>query len=135
MLVRNGYGKSVDWWALGALCFEMLTGAPPFRAKSQKDLDKKILHEKFASPPFLSANAHALLKGMLDKDVNKRLGSSKSNMFSIGGVAALKQHAFFQGLSWDLLLKMQIPPPIDIECPPEGPAANFHEGFTSRQVR
>ena len=26
MLSRN-YGKAVDWWSLGALCFEMLTGA------------------------------------------------------------------------------------------------------------
>ena len=38
MLTRNGYGKGVDWWSLGALCFEMLVGKPPFTAKTQKDL-------------------------------------------------------------------------------------------------
>ena len=63
MLVRRGYGKSVDWWALGALNYEMLTGAPPFRAKSQKDLDRKILHEKIVTPPYLSSVAHSILKG------------------------------------------------------------------------
>jgi serine/threonine protein kinase len=68
MLTRNGYGKAVDWWALGALCYEMLVGKAPFLAKNQKDLDRKILSEKVSTPPYLSANAHSLLKGMLEKD-------------------------------------------------------------------
>jgi tRNA A-37 threonylcarbamoyl transferase component Bud32 len=68
MLTRTGYGKAVDWWALGALCFEMLVGKPPFIAANQKELDKKIMFEKFSAPQYLTANAHALLKGLLDKD-------------------------------------------------------------------
>ena len=43
MLTRNGYGKGVDWWSLGALCFEMLVGKPPFTAKTQKDLGMFLL--------------------------------------------------------------------------------------------
>jgi ribosomal protein S6 kinase beta len=69
MLTRNGYGKGVDWWSLGALFFEMLCGDPPFVAKNPKDLDKKILTEKVSTPGFLTANAHSLLRGMLEKDV------------------------------------------------------------------
>lgn len=69
MLTRNGYGKAVDWWALGALCFEMLTGKPPFTAKNQKELDNKILNDRFIAPSYLSSNTHALLKGMLEKDM------------------------------------------------------------------
>lgn len=68
MLTRTGYGKAVDWWALGALCYEMLVGKPPFTANNQKELDKKIMFEKFTVPPYLTANANGLLRGMLDKD-------------------------------------------------------------------
>ena len=74
---------------------------------------------------------------MLEKDLNKRLGCSKSTMFSIGGVGALKQHAFFEGLSWDLLLKLQIEPPIAVSQGTSGTddySSNFHEGFTSRPL-
>jgi p70 ribosomal S6 kinase len=69
MLTRNGYGKAVDWWSLGALCYEMLCGKAPFVSKNQKELDKKILTEKIVCPSFLTANAHSLLRGMLEKDV------------------------------------------------------------------
>jgi p70 ribosomal S6 kinase len=115
MLTRNGYGKAVDWWALGALCYEMLVGKPPFQGKTQKELDRKILSEKLSTPPYLSSSAHSLLRGMLDKDMNKRLGCAKSTMFSIGGITALKQHDFFAGLNWIALGNLQITPPIDLK--------------------
>ena len=114
MLTRNGYGKAVDWWSLGALTFEMLVGRAPFTAKSQKDLDRKILSEKLVCPSYLTAHAHSLLKGMLEKDINKRLGASKTTMFSIGGVAALKRHPFFDDLDWAALLALELEPPIDL---------------------
>ena len=69
MLTRNGYNKAVDWWSLGALCYEMLVGNAPFQAKSQKDLDRKIISEKFIAPSYLAPATHSLLKGLLEKDM------------------------------------------------------------------
>jgi p70 ribosomal S6 kinase len=108
MLTRNGYGKSVDWWAVGILMYEMIAGNPPFQAESQLELDRKILSEKLKLPPYCSPFAHSILKGLLEKDVNKRLGAAKGNMFSIGGVAALKQHEFFAPIDWNALYHKQV---------------------------
>jgi p70 ribosomal S6 kinase len=69
MLTRNGYGPAVDWWSLGALLYEMVCGVPPFTAKTQKELDRKILSEKLSTPSYLHANTHSVLKGMLERDM------------------------------------------------------------------
>ena len=152
MIARNGYSKAVDWWSLGALFFEMLTGNPPFQAKNgnQKELDKKILTEKFVSPSYLTANAVLLLKGLLEKDATKRLGAAKGNMFNIGGVSALKQHCFFDGFNWAALAKLELVPPDvlsydnsvagsskDSNIKPvdvNDPTRHFHEGFTGQNI-
>jgi p70 ribosomal S6 kinase len=47
----------------------MMVGRPPFEAKSEKELFKKILKDKFACPSYLTSAAHSLLKGMLEKDM------------------------------------------------------------------
>lgn len=41
--MRCGHGKAVDWWSLGALMFDMLTGGPPFTAENRKKTIDKIL--------------------------------------------------------------------------------------------
>lgn len=97
MILRNGYGKSADWWSFGALSYEILAGNPPFKANNQKDLDRKILTEKLHLPSYLTSEAHSLFKGLLERDVNKRLGSAKSTRFKVGGIVPLKEHPFFSG--------------------------------------
>ena len=42
VLKQEGHGYEVDWWALGALIFEMLTGLPPFYSKNREELLKNI---------------------------------------------------------------------------------------------
>lgn len=55
--------------SLGALTCEMLTGKRPFNGKTQKELDRNILSEKFVPPSTLKPDTVSLLKGLLEKDM------------------------------------------------------------------
>lgn len=69
--------QAVDWWSLGALMYDMLTGAPPFTAENRKKTIEKILKVKTFSlnldpnasmqgklnlPPYLTPDARDLIK-------------------------------------------------------------------------
>ena len=60
--------QTADWWSVGVLLFEMLTGNAPFRAKNRGVLQKKILTEKIKYPTFLTSAAHKLLTALLQRD-------------------------------------------------------------------
>lgn len=50
VLENRGHGKAVDWWALGTLLFEMLTGLPPYYDNNQKKMIQRILTEPLSFP-------------------------------------------------------------------------------------
>jgi serine/threonine protein kinase len=90
MILRRGYGKAVDWWSMGALAYEMMSGYPPFRGKDTKELNRRILNERVSMPRWLSPAAHQIIRQFLERDVAKRLGAARSTMFEVGGVTAVK---------------------------------------------
>lgn len=58
------YGPSVDWWALGVLLYEMLSGHAPFEAENEDDLFESILTEEIIYASWLGTNAVEILKGV-----------------------------------------------------------------------
>ena len=57
MIARQTYTVAVDYWALGVLTFEMLTGQPPFFGYDQKTLFRKILYRDVDFPSYISSRA------------------------------------------------------------------------------
>lgn len=96
------YGKAVDWWSLGALMFDMLTGAPPFVAANRKLLYKKICSEKVRFPSYLTAGAVSFLRAMLNRDPVKRYEAGST----------FRSHPFFKGIRWNNMLDMTVVPPF-----------------------
>ena len=66
-------------------------------------------------------------KGLLNRDVNKRLGSSKGTFLEVGGVGALKQQTFFAGLDWGKLELKEIDPPEDFSVDNDEDLRHFHD--------
>lgn len=86
MIEGKGYGKPVDWWAAGALYYEMLVGVIPFYDNDPLKVYEKTLKEKVMFPSNLDNRAKELIKALLEKDPTKRLGCTK------GGLNDAKNH-------------------------------------------
>nr|CCA23995.1 protein kinase putative [Albugo laibachii Nc14] len=134
MIRGRSYNKAVDFWALGALIYEMVTGYPPFVHKNKKKLHQKILNEKLFLPKWLRSETHSIIKQLLERNVDKRLGSGKSNMFQVKGVQAIKDHAFFRSVDWHKLARKQLTPPIKPNLESSCDTVNFSEEFTTLAV-
>ncbi|EDO39163.1 predicted protein, partial [Nematostella vectensis] len=122
----RGHDKAVDWWSLGVLMYELLTGASPFTVdgekNSQSEISKRILHNNPPMPHDLSAEAIDLLHKLLQKDPKKRLGAK--------GAHELKAHPFFKAFDWADLAEKRIPAPFKPRIRDELDVSNFSEEFT-----
>ena len=76
ILQATGHGKTADWWSVGVLMYEMLTGQLPFRGKNKPAIQKAICSHKLKMPSFLPGDAMHLIKGLLDRQQERRLGEA-----------------------------------------------------------
>ena len=105
MLKKQGHGKAVDWYLLGVLFYEMLVGITPFFTTRKEDIFHNIEFGELKIPEFVSEGAASLLRGLLKKDPNKRLGGS------IKDAKEIKEHPYFKDVNWDDVYNKKIPPP------------------------
>jgi serine/threonine protein kinase len=100
-----GHGRSVDWWGLGVLIYEMTSGHPPFFDASPFGIYEKILAGKFSVPPHVDDKASSLLKQLIKSERTKRLGCKER------GADELKAHPWFHKVNWDALYYAQVKAP------------------------
>ncbi|TFL01268.1 Pkinase-domain-containing protein [Pterulicium gracile] len=126
ILNGHGYNKTIDWWTLGVLLYEMLFGLPPFYDEITDKMYEKILHEPLTFGPEFSPDAQSILTGLLTRDPARRLGSGPN------GAQDIKRHPFFHNhIDFAKLLKKEIQPPFKPSVDSPVDVSNFDTVFTA----
>ncbi|XP_009607535.1 serine/threonine-protein kinase AtPK2/AtPK19 [Nicotiana tabacum] len=128
IVLGKGHDKAADWWSVGVLLYEMLTGKPPFVGGNRQKVQQKIIKDKIKLAAFLSSDAHSLLKGLLHKEASKRLGSG------LRGCDEIKSHKWFRSINWKKLDAREIQPSFCPQVSGKLCVANFEEQWTSMSL-
>lgn len=104
VILRQGYGKPVDWWSMGIVLYEFLVGCVPFFGETPEELFAHTVNDDIDWPSdedwFVAPEAKSLIAQLLQQNPRDRLGTA-------GGAAEVKEHAYFALLDWNSLLRLK----------------------------
>lgn len=106
--VVNGVGQSatVDWWTLGILIYEMLTGTTPFKGNFTDETFSNIVHHdvKWPDNVVVSHDCKQIVKKLLRRQADRRLGAEH-------GASDIKRMRWFKEVNF-ALIRNETPPII-----------------------
>jgi serine/threonine protein kinase len=118
VLFQDEYGIEVDWWSLGVIIYEMLSGYLPFKIISGEKISKNIYKKRIKIFKHFSKNAENLIKRLLEYNPKKRLKYKD-----------IISHPFFKGTNWEKIERLETNPPFI----PEIDENNLFEYFYSEK--
>jgi serine/threonine protein kinase len=128
VLLETSYTRAVDFWGLGVLIYEMLSGEPPFSGEDEEEVFDAIVNSDVRCPRYLSIEAISIIRRLLRKDPEKRIGYGEKDANDI------KRQKFFGIINYefDALLKKQLKPPFVPRIRYAEDVSNFDEEFTRK---
>uniref|UniRef100_A0A7E4VHT9 Kinase-like protein n=1 Tax=Panagrellus redivivus TaxID=6233 RepID=A0A7E4VHT9_PANRE len=122
LIARSGHNQCVDWWALGVLIFELMSGTTPFPGRSASEVRDSMEAVdgviEFPKKTF-SSNAKDIVLRLLKLDPTQRLGNGPN------GADDVKRHPWFETCDWDRMLDKAVEPPLTPTIYHEGDTGNF----------
>lgn len=102
MILRQGYGKTIDYWSMGIVLYEFLVGCVPFFGESAEELFMYVVNDAKIDWPSdedwpIDPEARNIISGLLLQDPQERLGSQ--------GPQEVKDHPYLNGIEWNSLLR------------------------------
>jgi len=128
VILKKGYDKAVDWWSLGCVMYEMLTGKLPFPIRKGTKLNRRIYQHEVDFPKKIDSNAKDLIQKLLIVDPNERFGSGPE------GGEKIKNHPFFKGINWKNVEDRKIKPPFIPKLKKETDLKYFDTMFTDEEI-
>lgn len=128
ILSEEGYDKSVDWWSLGVIFYEMVTGISPFKMNTKVDLDKHHYSKKLIMPNNLTQELKNFLYTLIEANPKKRLGSGTK------GVDNIKNDPFFSDVDWNNVYQKKTKPVFKPKITHPMDLSNFDRCFTNENV-
>ncbi|KAL0692837.1 hypothetical protein Bca4012_060017 [Brassica carinata] len=124
----EGHGSAVDWWTFGIFLYELLFGRTPFKGSGNRQTLFNVVGQplRFPETPVVSFAARDLIRGLLMKEPQQRLGFKR-------GATEVKQHPFFEGVNW-ALIRCATPPEIPKPVELEGGPVNVAEAPSSQKT-
>ncbi|EED92955.1 predicted protein, partial [Thalassiosira pseudonana CCMP1335] len=107
VLNQTGHGFCVDFWGLGMILYEMMTGLPPWYTTDRSKLFKRLRSAPLIFPNEVQFSPHckACIAGLLERDPRLRLGV-------LGLRSAMRHEFFYRRINFEALRACQISAPI-----------------------
>jgi len=124
ILAGGDYNNAVDWWAFGAIIYEMLTGWAPFYTKDVQKMYKLKITARIGVPEYVHPQAKHLLLRLLDRNPDTRMTDPEK----------IKAHPWFSKIDWQKLYRQEIEPPFKPILTSTHSTEMFDPDFTEKSV-
>merc|ERR1712176_190511 len=121
VIASKGHNLAVDWWTLGVLTYELLSGHPPFESTSPLQVYQKVNLgiEKAKFPKIVQGPVETFIKSLCHADPSERMPMKKE------GTENIKRHPWYRGFDWNAMMKFTLDPPYKPQVKNKKDKANF----------
>ena len=124
IILDQGHGQSVDFWALGVLIYELISGKHPFYTPNKDEMYRRILSVDPIVSKLLLPESQDILTQLLQKQVHRRLGSGPA------GIDEVKRHPFFDDVDFKAVLAGKVKMPFLPNIKTDTDVSHFDVQFT-----